>query len=276
MADEILVSIERMKRDIREASVKLSTKEARFLVDAYYQMQEDRRRAASRADALNKDGEPNSVITWLKEQSETIENQVRVALDRYSAVHPIGMWMRSVRGIGPVISAGYLANLDITRAPTAGHFWAVCGLVPGRDRRVAGQKVSWNPSLKRLAWITGECFKKLSPGDARNYYRIIYDKRKEYETRKSENGDYAETAADVVKRMKIRKDTKAYEFYSAGKLPPGHIDRRAARYATKLFLAHLHEVWYRHHYKKAPPLPYPIAHLNHAHNLYVPPHDVSL
>lgn len=268
--NEIVVSVERMKKDIREASTILSAKEARFLVDAYYQMQEDRRRAASRADALRQSGEPNSVISWLKTQSQTIENQVRVALDRYSAAHPVGQWMRSVRGIGPVISAGYLANLDITRAPTAGHFWSVCGLVPGRDRRVSGQKITWNPSLKRLAWITGESFKKLSPDDPQNYYRIVYDKRKKYEMAKNERLEYAKTAAEIIARIKLRKDTEAYKAYAVGKLPLGHIDRRSARYATKLFLAHLHEVWYRHHYKKDPPLPYPIAHLNHAHTLIVP------
>lgn len=266
--DEIVASVERMKKDIREASIRLSVREARFLVDAYYQMQGDRRRAASRAYALRRSGEPNSVISWLKTQSQTIENQIKVALDRYSAAHPVGQWMRSVRGIGPVISAGYLANLDITRAPTAGHFWSVCGLVPGRDRRVPDQKITWNPSLKRLAWITGESFKKLSPDDPQNYYRIVYDKRKEYEIAKNERLEYAKTAAEMIARMKFREDTKAYIAYAVGKLPLGHIDRRSARYATKLFLAHLHEVWYRHHYKKDPPLPYPIAHMNHAHTLF--------
>jgi hypothetical protein len=45
---------------------------------------------------------------------------------------------------------------------------------------------------------------------------------------------------------------------------------RAKRYAVKLFLAHLHEVWYREHYKTAPPIPYPIAHLGHAHYIAPP------
>jgi hypothetical protein len=63
----------------------------------------------------------------------------------------------------------------------------------------------------------------------------------------------------------VGKSTEAFKHYSAGRLPPGQIDARARRYAVKLFLSHLHEVWYKAHFGKAPPLPYPIAILGHAH-----------
>jgi hypothetical protein len=52
-------------------------------------------------------------------------------------------------------------------------------------------------------------------------------------------------------------------------LPPGHIHERAKRYAVKLFLSALHEVWYYYRYGTRPPKPYPITHLGHAH--YMPP-----
>ena len=55
-----------------------------------------------------------------------------------------------------------------------------------------------------------------------------------------------------------------------GKLPDGRLHLRAQRYAVKLFLAHWHEVAYRNRYDKAPPLPYPIAHLGHAHVIAAP------
>jgi len=274
--DDAMISVERMTRDIRAAAMTLTAREARFLVDAYYQMQEDRLRAASRVDRMEESGEPHATISWLNAQSSTLEQQIKGALDRYSGAHPVGIWARSIKGIGPVLSAGYLANLDITRAPTAGHFWAACGLVPGRDRRKRGVKIEgmWNPALKRLAFLTGESFKRLSPDDEDAFYRRIYDKRKAYEVAKNEAGDYADQAAAALKEKDYGKDTKALTFYAAGKLPPAHIDRRAARYAAKLFLAHLHEVWWRHEHGTAPPYPYPmpyaVAHMGHGHKINPP------
>ena len=52
-----------------------------------------------------------------------------------------------------------------------------------------------------------------------------------------------------------------------GILPDGHIHARAKRYAVKLFLAHLHSVWYEIEFGREPPLPYAIAILGHAHHI---------
>ena len=54
-------------------------------------------------------------------------------------------------------------------------------------------------------------------------------------------------------------------------LSPGHIHSRAKRYAVKLFLAHMHEVWWWLREGEAPVLPYPIAMLDHAHKIDPPP-----
>lgn len=272
---DIMIPVERMSRDIRAAAATLSDREARFLVDAYYQFQEDRIRADGRARAMTDLEEPHSVIAWLSSQSSVVENQIKGALDRYSNAHAVGRWMRATKGVGPVIAAGFLANLDINKAQTVGDFWAVCGLVPFKDRRKRGEKSNWSPSLKRLCWILGESFKKLKPDDQDAYYRQVYDARKKYEQVKNEAGAYADQAANALTVKKFGDDTKAKTFYTAGKLPPGHIDRRAARYAVKLWLAHLHEVWWRHEFGSDPskpyPTPYAIAHLGHAHKI-APPH----
>jgi hypothetical protein len=53
-------------------------------------------------------------------------------------------------------------------------------------------------------------------------------------------------------------------------LPPAQIDNRARRYAVKLFLAHLHHVWYETEFGEAPPKPYPIAIMGHAHYIMPP------
>lgn len=272
---EILVSVERQKRDVRAAAATLSSREARYLVDQYYIHQEMRIRAAGQVRAMSDTGEPHTVLDWLSAQGDTLETQIKGALDKYSMAHPVGRWMRRQKGIGPVIAAGYLANIDITRANTAGKIHAYCGLAPGRDKRKRGEKMTFNPALKRLAWITGECFKKLSKDDADAYYRRVYDARKAYELANNEAGKYADQAAKSLTEKKFGADTVARAMYEQGKLPLARIDMRAARYATKLFLSHLHEVWWKHEYGSDPakpcPLPYAIAHLGHVD--LIPPPD---
>lgn len=262
-----LEHLERLKRDIKDASVTMSADEARFLVDAYYMMQEDRKRAHNQVRALGESQEPHMVIQWLADQSQMLESQIKRALDAYSASHEIGVWAREVTGIGPVIAAGLMAHIDITRAPTVGHIWRYAGLDP-TTKWDKGQKRPWNAELKTLCWKIGESFVKVSSKpDA--FYGHIYLERKAQEVAKNENGDFAEQAAKKLEEFNIGKDTDAYKAYSKGKLPPAHLHARAKRYAVKLFLSHWHEVAYQAHYGKEPPLPYPIAHLGHAHKINV-------
>jgi hypothetical protein len=268
--NEEFSSVERLSSDLRKAAATLSDREARFLVDQYYSFQEDRLRAMGRIRAMTADGEPHEVIKWVATQSEVLERQIKGALDRYSQAHPIGRWARAQVGVGPVISAGLIANIDITKANTAGKLWRYCGLAPGHDRRVRGQKLEFNPTLKRLSWIVGESFKKFS-GHEDCFYGQAYKRRKEYEVGKNERGEYAEQAKAALTAKKFRDDTVAKAFYEKGQLPPGRIDLRACRWATKLFLAHLQEVWYQHHYGTPPPLPYAIAQMGHADRIPPPP-----
>lgn len=227
-----------------------------------------------RVRSMTESEEPHAVLSWLGDQSSTIEKQIRGALERYAKAHPVGVWMMSIRGIGPVISAGLLANIDITRSETVGDLWAYSGVAPGRDRRKRGEKSNWNPAMKRLAFLIGESFKRTSPEHEDAYYRHVYDTRKAYEQQKNAAGDYADQAQAALEGKKYGADTTALAYYSQGQLPPGHIDRRACRYAAKLFLAHVHEKMWRNHYGEDPPLPYPvpyaIAHLGHAHKIDPP------
>jgi len=258
--------IKRLTKDLMDAMEVTTISEARFLVDNYYIMQNDRIRAYGQGRAMQETGEPHQVIKYLAGQSEVLEEQIKRALDRYTDSYPIGTWLKSHTGIGPVIAAGLVSNLDITKAPTAGHFWSYAGLCPGQ-KRVKGQKANWNPALKRILWLAGESFVKVS-GKPHAYYGQLYKQRKEYEQAKNEAGDYKEQAME--KAGQVAKTTESYKFYSIGKLPPAHIQRRSLRWVTKILLSHLQEVWYWHEYGKAPPAPYVMAHLGHAHKLEIP------
>jgi len=248
----------------------LSDDEARFLVDAYYMMQDDRKRYVMQTKSLEKDEEPNDVLEWLSNQATTLEKQIARALDAYTDAHEMGGWMRNIYGIGPVLSAGLLAHLDIEKCPTAGHIWAFAGWAgDGQKKWEKGKKKPFNGPFRTLCWKIGQSFMKFSNQDE-CYYGKLYRERKEYEIARNESGGNAERAARILEEKSFGKSTEAYKAYSVGKLPPAHIDAQARRWTVKLFLAHLHGEWYQRHFGKPAPLPYPIAHLNHAHVIEPP------
>ena len=261
---ENLEPIKRLSRDIKAGGKILTFPEARFLVDAYYTMQDNRIRTGGQIRALNAYGEPNSVIVWLNGQNTVLEKQVGSALDMYSRNHPVGQWMRMNYGIGPVIAAGFLAHLDVTKTNSAGGFWKFAGLIPSIEWK-KGEIRPWNAKLKTLCWKLGESFVKVSGKDDAFYAKEYLEKKAFYIERNSK-GDYQEEALN--KAEKVGKGTLAYKWYSGKqdgtpKLPPAHIHAMAKRHAVKMFLSHLFEIMYIAHHGKSPPEIYATAILGH-------------
>ena len=195
-----LTPIQKLTKDLREASRHAPGQpSARFLRRCF--LQDPGRphpihtRSARYLQATTDDKvpEPHDTIAWLFTQEQTLENQIKAALDVYGAGQPAGVWMRSIVGIGPVITAGFLAHIDAAKAPTVGHIWRFCGLDP-TVKWDKGTKRPWNASLKRLCWIVGESFTKVS-NHADDTYGKLYQQRKEREIARNEAGDYAEQAA---------------------------------------------------------------------------------
>lgn len=260
--------IQRLTRDLKQASVTLAPDEARFLVDAYYQIQDHRKATHLQSLSLSKSNEPHSVLSWLCGQNETLEGQIKRALDAWSDEQPLGRWAKGIVGIGPVLASGLMAHIDIEKAPTVGHIWSFGGLDPN-VRWEKGQKRPWNATLKCLFWKCGESFCKVS-GNEKDVYGKVYLERKALEQQRNEAGAFADQAAEKLERFKIGKTTDAYAAYSIGKLPPAHIHARAKRYATKLFISHYHHVAYVLRYNTEPPKPYIIEHGGHTHFLAPP------
>lgn len=253
-------AVQRLTRDLAKAAVTLSKDEARFLVDYYYISQRDRIRAGNQVRALNESQEPHGMLSWLGAQSDVLEGQIKRALKAYADGQAAGAWAQSVVGIGPIIAAGLLAHIEIEQAPTVGHIWRFAGLDP-TVRWERGQKRPWNASLKTLCWKIGESFVKVKGNEA-DVYGKVYEERKALEHEKNARGEYADQAAAMLKARPTHAQKKTY---AEGKLPDGHIHARAKRYAVKLFLSHYHAELYRQTFGKEPPLPYPIAHMGHAH-----------
>lgn len=284
--------IDRLTRDLKAAAITLGDDEVRFLVDSYYMMQEQRKRSGNQVRALSASEEPHAVLNWLLRQSDTMEGQIKRALSAYAENHPIGSRMLTVVGIGPVITAGLLAHINmepwVCQAPdgedrcckkaphegygchsgrleTVGKIWRFAGLDPTVQWK-KGQKRPWNADLKTLCWKIGESFVKTSSRDGA-FYGPLYQQRKAYEHQINAEGGYEEQAAAI---LKARPSHAQAAIYAEGRLPDGHIHARAKRWAVKMFLSHLHEVWYRHLFKEDPPVPYVIEHMGHT-DVIAPP-----
>ena len=144
-ADELEVSSElleigldplvRLSRDLKRAAIELGDDEARYLVDYYYTWQEARKRAVNMARSFRDEeiapgNEPHAIINWLATNTDSMEKLIKGALDVYADSKDNGVWCKSITGIGPVITAGLMAHIDITKAPTLGHIWRFAGLDP--------------------------------------------------------------------------------------------------------------------------------------------------
>jgi hypothetical protein len=260
--------ITRLSKDLKCAVTTMTPKEARFLVDSYYQSQDNRLRANGQIRSMSEgiEAEGHKCLDWLAENDSKLENQIKAALDAWSKSKPMGIWARKIKGIGPMLAAGLLAHIDIEKAPTVGHIWRFAGLDP-TCKWEKKKKRPYNAALKVLCWKIGESFVKVS-GYEDDIYGKVYLARKELEAKLNAAGAYAEQAKAGLEHVDSK--TEAAKFYAQGLLPPGHLHSRAKRYAVKLFLSHWWEEAYRQHFKNEPPSPYPIQFGGHVHKIPAP------
>jgi hypothetical protein len=243
----------------------LSNPAARFLVANYYTAQEARKRTDMQLRHLGeRASELEKLLEWTGNANSIMETRVQSLLLKFAEVNPIGQWMLSHIGVGPVLAAGFLAHLDVTQTETAGGFWAFAGLTGGAQKWEAGEKRPWSADVKQLCFHFGECIKRTS-NHPDSFYGKFYKARKELLVKRNEAGAYAERAKIyTTKSANVKKTLKE------GKLPDGNLDRQACNITAKIFLSHLHSVMYWTHYNKAPPKPFAIAVLGHAHEVMVP------
>lgn len=315
-----------LRIDLKESAKLLDRGKARYFVDLYYQIQEFRKVAANQTRAGDEDNEPNFFLDWISAEFGDLEKTIQMVMGAYAAQTGPGRWMQSLYGCGNVMSAGFMAHLDITKAKTAGAFWRFCGLDPSMtwisrekadkivkevmegkkgppDQEDAVKAAAWvngraesviefatttpdgeqramtratlaaalckrpfNAKAKVLCWKFANTMKKFK-GHPKCFYGRLYAERKFFEEKKNERGDNAETAAE---KLRQKPNHKQKDILKQGKLAPGHVDLRALRWASKLFLSHLHTVMWNSHYGTEPPKPYVIEHMGHAHIIEVP------
>lgn len=312
-------AIVKLTKDLGSAVSTMTRDEARFLVDAYYQMQDNRMRFNGQIRSVKE--EPHAVLSWMSGNATFLEEQIKTALKYYAESQHMGRWAMTVTGIGPIVAAGLLAHIDMRpwecahtdnkekrcnpnephgpeckrgMVQTAGQIWRFAGMDP-TSKWEKGKVRPWNPEMKRLCYIIGESFVKVK-AHPDSFYSRVFVERKALEWQRNLDGKLAEAARAALEQKDFGRDTGARKWYSgqvdpkwarkiveSGEsfpitpkllpggaepfpmLPPAHIHRRATRYAAKLFLSHWFEEAYRMEFGKEPPLPYPIAHMGHAH-----------
>lgn len=288
-------------RDLRKMvaeGVKMNRESVRNLVNTYYDIQdyriaiENRIRAASQAVAAEEDTKPeietdengmkvfNPKYDSMSSYSDymislglrELEDFIKNALKAYVDSDPIGKWLTSIMGIGPVIAAGLLSYIDISKCPTAGHIWSYAGIT-GTEKKVKGEKLNYSPKFKTLCWKIGQSFIKTSNRDA-DVYGHLYREKKEWYHKKNDEGGFAERAKELLETQKISKDSELYKTYSAGKISDAHINSMATRFAVKIFLSHLFEIWYEYENGCKPPKPFVQEHKGHVHIIPAPNREV--
>ncbi len=127
-------------------------------------------------------------------------------------------------------------------------------------------RIPFNRPLKTLCWKVGDQMVKLgNKEDA--FYAKFYRDRKAQEIARNERGDRANLAA---KTLREKPNHAQADIYKQGKLPDGRIDLMARRATVKLFLSHLHELWYEKQNGQKPPHPFSTTIKGHAHYIKPP------
>jgi len=285
--------VHRLTKDMKSASRLIGRRQARFLVDRYYQIQDRRIRDAGQI--RSQEGEPNQLLDWMFDSDRFLEKDIMSALNVFTKEYKVGNWLQSIVGIGPVITAGLLAHLSVNpwkcakakppkcnekepckacqcgRVPikTAGHFWSFAGL-SSEMKWEKGQRRPFNAFLRTLvAFKAGESFVKVQNNENDTYGKLFVG-RKAIEIEKNIALKFKDQAEAKLAKFKIGKDTDAYKAYSIGMLPPAHIHARARRWTAKIFLSHLHHVMYFDYFGEVPPVPYIFTKAGEDHRHYIP------
>jgi hypothetical protein len=258
---------DRFSRDVRNLTENLDQSSARKVVDAYYVLQENRMAFAAQTRELEKQNSPHELVALLYDGLYRMEKALKLPLEKFAGSTVEGKWALDQYGIGPVLAAGLLAHVDITKAPTAGSVWRYAGLDPTQTWE-KGQKRPFNAEFKTLCWKIGQSFMKFS-GKDECFYGQLYKQDKARRIAKNEAGDYADFAKSILekKNFKVNQTRAKLE---TGKLSDAQIDAQARRFAVKIFLSHYHAVAYQAHHGEPAPRPYIIAHGDHVHEIAIP------
>lgn len=204
------------------------------IVTSYNRIQD----AKSTIESLNNATETVPILDSMLATLNSIDSIVKRPLSNYVQDSVVGKWASSQVGIGPVLSAGLMAYIDMEKAHSPGAIWRYAGLDPSFTN-----KKSFNGELKSICWKIGSSFAKYS-SKPNSFYGKLYLQDKERRTKKNEEGLYAQKAEEILADLpyKYRSDE---QLLAQGKLSDEQIDAQARRFAVKIFLSHYYAIAYQ-------------------------------
>lgn len=211
----------------------------RQLVEIYYDVQDVRIRSFNR---LRQVGEVKGVNPDILKQ---LENQIKDYIAAEVKDIPIvKVFLKPIKGIGPILSGGLLAWLDPHKAPHASSFWRYCGLHVTNGhaiKREKGKKLDFPLRLRTLTWKVAKSFVRARTP----FYRDIYDEAKVIGNEKLRNPIQNPENCPLYKDCVAKLRGKAKRIGTNSKKPPCklHIDSRAMRKMVKRFLADFWAAW---------------------------------
>lgn len=254
-------------RDLRNYTEPLTTSTIEHLVSLHYDLQKLRLSTADASKHLQKMNASHHLVRYYALQLQRMEYSLVRPINTYVKESVSGKWALSQYGIGPVLAAGLITHIDITKAPTAGSIWRYAGLDPSLKWN-KGHKRPWNPELKSLTWKIGQSFARFASSE-QCFYGHLYLQDKLRRNAKNAAGDYAQAAADTLS-AKDQLDPSTQAILASGHLPDAQIEAQARRFAVKIFLSHYHAVAYQAHYDKPADLPQFIDHGTGLQELSIP------
>jgi hypothetical protein len=231
----------------------------RFLVETYYDLQSQRIMAENRLRSYSKAKEEplrnqlQTLSDWVDQRMHKCEIELKGMVLRELKTIPIAReYLLKIKGVGPCIAGGVIAYMETPeRFNTVSSLWAYSGFhtVDGHaPRRTKGEKSNWNPHLKRIVWLAGESFVKVT----KSPYRALYDKSKEF---------YRKKFPEPIDSGRKSREGKAIMNYT-----DGHIHAMAKRRVVKIFLANVWSHWREMEGLPIEP-PYIIGREGHSHQI---------
>ena len=224
----------------------LDDNSVRKIVASYHKIQE----AKDSIEYLLRDEDDIELVELMLDSLDSIESIIKRPLTNYSTASVVGEWCINQYGLGPVLTAGVMSHVDITKANTAGALWRYAGFEPSLQD---SPKVSFNGELKNICWKIGLNFAKYA-NRTKCFYGQLYLRDRTRRTEDNNNLMYADRAYELLDNVSSKNKPNIASL-SMGKLPQEQIDAQARRFAIKMFLSHYHAIAYQEYYNTVPDSP---------------------
>lgn len=241
-------------KDIAGAAKTIPEREVRYLVGMYYTAQQMRIAIAGKLRSIGE--KPNAMLTIFLDMFEEVERDIQAALDVYTDNSEIGRSFRRIKGIGPVLTAAWLAHVNVHIAGNCAKVLSFGGYNPNMVWE-KGQKRPYNADLKLVFSKMGRAFVFLS--NRASFFGQKYKENKKIVERRNNAGLFADRCTELLRTRNYRTDTNAYKCYKEGKYPPAHVSASARLKTVALCVGVLHREHFRLVHGTYPPDPYLVA-----------------